>query len=173
MAKVSIVGAGIENAPGYAAQMFGALADAGINIEMISTSEIRITCIIAEDHVDEAARAARSLPARGARAPDARPSVAARRGAGCLSRLERFTQVDLHAAGGARLAGRCPVVASRRPTSRRRPWPPGPRVDGAAGAALLVSAGFRPPGLPLPGLAPGGTWRRSRCSTLPTALLAG
>jgi aspartate kinase len=37
--------------------MFGALADAGINIEMISTSEIRITCIIAEDQVDEAARA--------------------------------------------------------------------------------------------------------------------
>ncbi len=37
--------------------MFGALADAGVNIEMISTSEIRITCIIAEDQVDEAARA--------------------------------------------------------------------------------------------------------------------
>ena len=57
VAKVSIVGAGIGNAPGYAAKMFGALADAGINIEMISTSEIRITCIIAEDQVDEAARA--------------------------------------------------------------------------------------------------------------------
>ncbi len=37
--------------------MFGALADAGVNIEMISTSEIRITCIIGEDQVDEAARA--------------------------------------------------------------------------------------------------------------------
>ena len=57
VAKVSIVGAGIQNAPGYAARMFGALADAGINIEMISTSEIRITCIIAEDQVEEAARA--------------------------------------------------------------------------------------------------------------------
>ncbi|MFI5255495.1 MAG: aspartate kinase [Candidatus Limnocylindrales bacterium] len=57
VAKVSIVGAGIQNAPGYAARMFGVLADAGINIEMISTSEIRITCIIAEDRVAEAARA--------------------------------------------------------------------------------------------------------------------
>jgi aspartate kinase len=57
VAKVSIVGEGIHNHPGYAAQMFGALADQGINISMISTSEIRITCIIAEDKVDEAAKA--------------------------------------------------------------------------------------------------------------------
>src|SRR3954454_17609681 len=57
VAKVSIVGAGIQNAPGYAARMFGALADAGVNIEMISTSEIRITTIIAEDAVETAVRA--------------------------------------------------------------------------------------------------------------------
>ncbi|HKZ92465.1 MAG TPA: aspartate kinase, partial [Candidatus Limnocylindrales bacterium] len=57
VAKVSIVGEGIHNSPGYAAQMFGALADEGINISMISTSEIRITCIIAEDQLDAAARA--------------------------------------------------------------------------------------------------------------------
>jgi aspartate kinase len=57
VAKVSIIGAGIQNAPGYAARMFGTLADAGINIEMISTSEIRITTIIAEDRVEEAVRA--------------------------------------------------------------------------------------------------------------------
>ncbi len=57
IAKVSIVGAGIQNAPGYAARMFGALADAGINIEMISTSEIRITCLIAEDQLEAAVRA--------------------------------------------------------------------------------------------------------------------
>ena len=57
VAKVSIVGAGIQNAPGYAARMFGALADAGVNIEMISTSEIRITCMIAEDDVETAVRA--------------------------------------------------------------------------------------------------------------------
>jgi aspartate kinase len=57
VAKISIVGEGIHNSPGYAAQMFGALADEGINIGMISTSEIRITCIIAEDQLDAAARA--------------------------------------------------------------------------------------------------------------------
>lgn len=57
VAKVSIVGAGIQNAPGYAARMFGTLAEAGINIEMISTSEIRITCIIAATDLDAAAQA--------------------------------------------------------------------------------------------------------------------
>jgi aspartate kinase len=57
VAKVSIVGAGIQNAPGYAARMFGALADAGVNIEMISTSEIRITTIIAEDALETALKA--------------------------------------------------------------------------------------------------------------------
>ncbi|MBI2775652.1 MAG: aspartate kinase [Chloroflexi bacterium] len=51
VAKVSIVGAGLHNAPGYAARMFGTLADAGVNIEMISTSEVRITCMIAEDEL--------------------------------------------------------------------------------------------------------------------------
>ncbi len=54
LAKVSIVGAGITNAPGYAARMFGALADAGVNIEAIATSEIRITCLISEDGVESA-----------------------------------------------------------------------------------------------------------------------
>ena len=57
VAKVSIVGAGIQNAPGYAARMFKALAEAGVNIEMISTSEIRITTIIAEDALETAIRA--------------------------------------------------------------------------------------------------------------------
>ncbi len=53
-AKVSIVGAGLHNAPGYAARMFGTLADAGVNIEMISTSEVRITCVIAESRLEAA-----------------------------------------------------------------------------------------------------------------------
>jgi aspartate kinase len=57
VAKVSIVGAGIQNAPGYAARMFAALRDASVNIEMISTSEIRITTIIAEDALETAVRA--------------------------------------------------------------------------------------------------------------------
>jgi aspartate kinase len=54
VAKVSIVGAGLHNAPGYAARMFGTLADAGVNIEMISTSEVRITCVIDEASLSKA-----------------------------------------------------------------------------------------------------------------------
>jgi aspartate kinase len=57
VAKVSIVGAGLHNAPGYAARMFGTLADSGVNIEMISTSEVRITCMIAEADLETALRA--------------------------------------------------------------------------------------------------------------------
>jgi aspartate kinase len=57
MAKVSIVGTGIQSAPGFAAAMFHALSDANVNIEIISTSEIRITCIIPEDRVGDAVRA--------------------------------------------------------------------------------------------------------------------
>jgi aspartate kinase len=55
--KVSIVGSGIENSPGVAATMFRTLADAKVNIEMITTSQIRITCVIARDRVGEAVRA--------------------------------------------------------------------------------------------------------------------
>ena len=57
MGKVSIVGTGIQTAPGYAARMFRTLTEARINIEIISTSEIRITCIIPEDRVTDAVRA--------------------------------------------------------------------------------------------------------------------
>jgi len=57
MGKVSIVGTGIQSAPGYAARMFATLSEAGINIEIISTSEIRITCIVPEDRVGDAVRA--------------------------------------------------------------------------------------------------------------------
>ena len=55
--KYLIVGAGIQNAPGYAARMFAALADAGVNIEMISTSEIRISVVVDQDEVDHAVNA--------------------------------------------------------------------------------------------------------------------
>jgi aspartate kinase len=48
IAKVSIVGAGMINKPGVAAQMFNALAAAGINIQMIATSEIKISCVVAQ-----------------------------------------------------------------------------------------------------------------------------
>jgi aspartate kinase len=72
VAKVSIVGEGIHNSPGYAAQMFGALAEERINISMISTSEIRITCIIAEDQLEAASRAIhRTFRLEEPEAPDA------------------------------------------------------------------------------------------------------
>jgi aspartate kinase len=55
LGKVSIIGTGMQNTPGYAARMFKVLSDAGINIQLISTSEIRITCIIDESRVKDAA----------------------------------------------------------------------------------------------------------------------
>ena len=57
LGKVSIIGTGMQNTPGYAARMFKVLSDQGINIHLISTSEIRITCIIDESKVKDAARA--------------------------------------------------------------------------------------------------------------------
>lgn len=54
VAKVSIVGAGMETHPGVASKMFEALADAGINIRMISTSEIKISVLIDENMADRA-----------------------------------------------------------------------------------------------------------------------
>lgn len=57
LAKVSIVGTGMQGAPGYAATMFRALYEQGINIQLITTSEIRITCIISEDRVKDAVKA--------------------------------------------------------------------------------------------------------------------
>ncbi len=57
LGKVSIIGTGMQNAPGYAAQMFTTLFEQNINIHMISTSEIRITCIIEESRVRDAVRA--------------------------------------------------------------------------------------------------------------------
>lgn len=57
LAKISLVGTGMQNTPGYASKMFRALADSGVNIEMITTSEIRITCIVKESLVAEAATA--------------------------------------------------------------------------------------------------------------------
>jgi aspartate kinase len=55
--KLSIVGTGMQNTPGYAARMFKALSEAGINIEIITTSEIRITCIIDENKMADAVQA--------------------------------------------------------------------------------------------------------------------
>ncbi len=60
LAKISVVGTGMQNTPGYAARMFKTLSEEKINIEMITTSEIRITCIIARDKVKDALRALHS-----------------------------------------------------------------------------------------------------------------
>ena len=54
VAKISIVGAGMQSNPGVAADMFEALADANINIHMISTSEIKVSCVIDEERIKEA-----------------------------------------------------------------------------------------------------------------------
>ncbi len=55
--KISLVGAGMKSHPGVSARLFGALRDAGINIEMISTSEIRISVVTRADSLDDAVRA--------------------------------------------------------------------------------------------------------------------
>jgi len=57
VAKVSLVGAGMKTHPGVSAQMFETLAAHGINIEMISTSPIRITCVVRSGQVEEAVQA--------------------------------------------------------------------------------------------------------------------
>jgi aspartate kinase len=57
MGKVSVVGAGMKSHPGVAAKVFSTLGDEGINIEMISTSPIKISCVVRHDAVDRAVRA--------------------------------------------------------------------------------------------------------------------
>ena len=57
LGQVSIVGTGMQNAPGVASLMFSALAQAGVNIEMITTSQIRITCVVDEPQIGDAVRA--------------------------------------------------------------------------------------------------------------------
>ena len=57
IAKISLVGAGMKTHPGVAADMFDALADEGINIEIISTSSIRVSCVVRASDVERAVRA--------------------------------------------------------------------------------------------------------------------
>ena len=56
LGKVSAVGTGMLNRPGYAARMFDSLGEAGIPIRMVSTSEIQVTCVVPADRVEEAVR---------------------------------------------------------------------------------------------------------------------
>ena len=55
--KLSLIGAGMRSHPGVTATLFKALADAGVNIEMISTSEIRVSVVTRDDQLDDAVRA--------------------------------------------------------------------------------------------------------------------
>ena len=55
--KLSLIGAGMRSNPGVSARFFKALADNGINIEMISTSEIRVSVVTRADSLDDAVRA--------------------------------------------------------------------------------------------------------------------
>jgi aspartate kinase len=57
IARISLIGAGMKSHPGVAAEMFETLADSGVNIEMISTSSIRISCIVRADRVEDGVRA--------------------------------------------------------------------------------------------------------------------
>jgi aspartate kinase len=57
IAKISLVGAGMKSHPGVAAAMFEALFDEGVNIEMISTSPIRVSCVIRQEDAERAVRA--------------------------------------------------------------------------------------------------------------------
>jgi aspartate kinase len=57
MGKVSVVGAGMKSHPGVAAKVFSTLGREGINIEMISTSPIKISCVVQADQVTTAVKA--------------------------------------------------------------------------------------------------------------------
>ena len=57
VAKISIVGSRLASTPGLAARMFGVLAREGINIDCISSSEMKVACVIAADRLDRAVRA--------------------------------------------------------------------------------------------------------------------
>jgi aspartate kinase len=90
LGKVSIVGVGIQTAPGYAARMFRSLFDAGINIDLISTSEIRLTCLVARCTTRSSSKRSSSSP--GQRLPpwyaagNATPSVVHQRHPGWVLR---------------------------------------------------------------------------------------
>ena len=57
LVKVSVIGTGMQSGPGYAAGMFRALSEAGVNIELITTSEIRITVLVRSEHGERAVQA--------------------------------------------------------------------------------------------------------------------
>ena len=75
-AKVSLIGAGMKSHPGVAAKMFQVLAERGINVRMIATSPIKVSCVIARDRVGEAVvGAARGVRGRAEPRPMERVGV--------------------------------------------------------------------------------------------------
>jgi aspartate kinase len=74
LGKVSLIGAGMRSHPGVAATMFRTLAELGINLEMISTSPIKISCMIARDRIPEAVRALHAA-FQLEREPEAEPTI--------------------------------------------------------------------------------------------------
>ncbi len=129
LSKVSVVGVGMRTHTGVAERMFKALADAEINIQNITTSEIRISCIIASRRrpPGPAAGPRRVRPAAGPRPSDPRPAAGARPG------QRRLGQVDARPPARARRwawtwststpSTGGPGGSSRRTTSGPRPWP--------------------------------------------------
>ena len=111
MGKVSIVGAGMRSHPGVAAKVFAVLGHEGINIEMISTSPIKISCVIERDRVADAVRALHDAFELGER-HDRRRAAVRPEGRGmsyrsrCRRRHGRRRPGDPAHARGARLPGR-------------------------------------------------------------------
>jgi aspartate kinase len=73
IAKISLVGAGMRSHPGVAADMFDAMASKGINIEMISTSSIRVSCVIRAEQADDAVRVVHERFGLGAKRDEGPP----------------------------------------------------------------------------------------------------
>jgi aspartate kinase len=69
--KLSLVGAGMRSHPGVSAKFFAALAEAGVNVEMISTSEIRISVVLRDTELDTAVRAVHDAFELGTEADEA------------------------------------------------------------------------------------------------------
>ncbi len=100
VSKISVVGLGMATQPGVAGTMFRALAEKGINIQMITTSEIKISVLVAREHAQDALRAVHETfqlhvpPPDGPRQGDGSPSSAAKPNAAALvARLQRMEKL--------------------------------------------------------------------------------
>ena len=163
--RVSLVGAGMKTNPGVAAQMFETLATEQVNIEMISTSTIRISCVVHEDDVERAVRAlhaAFELEATRAMRVSAwsgPPAWSAPRCCGC-SRSGRSPSTELRGYASPRSEGRalpfgdgevtCEVLARRllrraRPRGHRRRRPARAGVGATAPSRAARASSTTPP----------------------------